>query len=109
VNNISPPVFGVFVKMTLQKNMQGISGTSYPRILAIKKKRDLDNNKARCQSPGTGLRDELARAFLPGNLKTSVVFRYQSSYHTIRLVYFRICMIYPVSLVPTPGTKFLLN
>jgi hypothetical protein len=38
------------MKTIPQENMQRISGTSYPRILAIKKKRDVDNNKAQFQT-----------------------------------------------------------
>lgn len=53
------------MKTIQQKNTQRMSGTSYPGIFAIKKKRDVDNNKAQFQTLDIWLKDELILSCLP--------------------------------------------
>jgi hypothetical protein len=53
------------MKTIPQKNTQRRSGPSYPGVLAIKKKRDVDNNKAQFQTLDTWLKDELILSCLP--------------------------------------------
>jgi hypothetical protein len=91
------------MKTILQKNTQRMSGTSYPGILAIKKKWDVDNNKAQFQTLDTWLKDELIYHTCWTVLIKTPALRCQSSYHAISLTDFPICMVYPLYPVPAPA------
>ncbi|MFA5296495.1 MAG: hypothetical protein WC382_13395 [Methanoregulaceae archaeon] len=49
------------------KNTQRMSGTLYPGILIVKKKRDLESNKAQFKTLDTWLKDELILSCLPNS------------------------------------------